>query len=100
MCSDSIDLIHYAREQVVHNINIIELMTYYTLGKWIVELRLGRGGDMIKNEYSDPVMKFTNLSESEIAKLKYTNGDLGRKHFLLNGDLSYVLFRGGTNVVQ
>lgn len=39
LCSDSIKLIRYARAAVVQQINIVEMMTYYTLGKWIVEVQ-------------------------------------------------------------
>ena len=35
--SNSIELIKYARKAVSSYINIVEIMTYYTLGKWIVE---------------------------------------------------------------
>ena len=37
LCRNSIDLIHYARGLAVQHINIIELMTNYALGRWIVE---------------------------------------------------------------
>lgn len=37
LCRKSIDLIHYARNLAVQQINLIELMTNYALGRWIVE---------------------------------------------------------------
>lgn len=37
LCRNSIDLIRYARGLAVQHINIIELMTNYALGRWIVE---------------------------------------------------------------
>ncbi len=37
LCRNSIDLIRYARGMAVQQINIIELMTNYALGRWIVE---------------------------------------------------------------
>ena len=37
LCRNSIDLIRYARGLAVQQINIIELMTNYALGRWIVE---------------------------------------------------------------
>ena len=37
LCQNSIDLIRYARGLAVQQINIIELMTNYALGRWIVE---------------------------------------------------------------
>ena len=37
LCQNSIELIHYARGLAVQQINMIELMTNYALGRWIVE---------------------------------------------------------------
>lgn len=37
LCRNSIELIRYARNLVSQHINIIEVITYYSLGKWIVE---------------------------------------------------------------
>ena len=37
LCRNTIDLIKYARGLAVRNINIIELMTNYAIGRWIVE---------------------------------------------------------------
>ena len=39
LCRNSIDLIQYARGLAVQHINIIELLTNYALGKWIVEVQ-------------------------------------------------------------
>ena len=39
LCRQSIDLIHYARGLAVQQINTVELMTNYALGKWIVEVQ-------------------------------------------------------------
>ena len=37
LCTDSVELIHYARNVAVKQINIVQIMTYYSLGRWIVE---------------------------------------------------------------
>ncbi len=37
LCKNAIDLIHYARRIAVKKVNLIQLMTYYSLGRWIVE---------------------------------------------------------------
>jgi len=37
LCHNSVDLIRYARGLAVQHVNIIELMTNYALGRWIVE---------------------------------------------------------------
>lgn len=37
LCADSVELIHYARNAVINHVNIVQIMTYYSLGRWIVE---------------------------------------------------------------
>lgn len=37
--TDSVELIHYARNVIVKHVNIVQIMTYYSLGRWIVETR-------------------------------------------------------------
>ena len=37
LCANSVELIHYARNIAVKQVNIIQIMTYFSLGKWIVE---------------------------------------------------------------
>ncbi len=37
LCKNSIELIQYARRLVVKQVNLVQLMTYYTIGRWIVE---------------------------------------------------------------
>lgn len=37
LCQNSIELIHYAQHIVVKQVNLVQLMTFYSLGKWIVE---------------------------------------------------------------
>ena len=37
LCQNSIDLVRYAKGLTVQHANMIELMTNYTLGRWIVE---------------------------------------------------------------
>ena len=37
LCRNSIELIQYARKIATRQINLVQLMTYYALGRWIVE---------------------------------------------------------------
>ena len=37
LCHNSIELIQYARKIATRQINLVQLMTYYSLGRWIVE---------------------------------------------------------------
>ncbi len=41
LLDNSISLIRYARSLAVRQVNTIQLITYYTLGKWIVEVEQG-----------------------------------------------------------
>lgn len=36
LCKNSIDLVEYARGISAKQINIIQLMTFYSIGRWIV----------------------------------------------------------------
>ncbi|MBQ9140950.1 MAG: DUF1016 family protein [Lachnospiraceae bacterium] len=37
LCKNSIELIQYARQIAAKQINLVQLMTYYSIGRWIVE---------------------------------------------------------------
>lgn len=37
LIEESIELIQYARQITAKQINLVQLMTYYSLGKWSVE---------------------------------------------------------------
>lgn len=37
LCQNAVDLIQYARNVAVKQVNLVQLMTYYALGRWIVE---------------------------------------------------------------
>ena len=37
MCSDSVELIKYARSAAIRQVNVVQTMTNYCIGKWIVE---------------------------------------------------------------
>ena len=41
LCRNSIDLIRFARGLAARQVNTIQLMTYYTLGKWIIDFEQG-----------------------------------------------------------
>ncbi len=37
LCQNSIELIQYARQIAAKQVNLVQLMTYYSIGRWIVE---------------------------------------------------------------
>lgn len=39
LCKNAIELIHYSRSVVQREVNLIQVITYFTLGKWIVEVQ-------------------------------------------------------------
>lgn len=55
LCLNTVDLIQYARSLAVKQVNFIQLMTYYSIGRWIVEeqqegsTRAKYGQQVIKN---------------------------------------------------
>ena len=55
LCRNSIDLIQYARQIAAKQVNLVQLMTYYSIGRWIVEeqqqgkSRADYGKQVIKN---------------------------------------------------
>ena len=62
LCVDSVELIHYARAVVVKHVNIIQIMTYYALGRWIVETqqmgeRRAKYGSKVINKLSEKLQK-------------------------------------------
>lgn len=47
LCRKAIELINRARNTAIKEVNLVQLLTYYTLGKWIVEVQQG-GSDRAK----------------------------------------------------
>ena len=39
LCKNASELIHYSRSVVQREVNVIQVITYFTLGKWIVEVQ-------------------------------------------------------------
>ena len=44
LCQKAVDLIDRARNTAIREVNLVQLLTYYTLGKWIVEVQQGGFG--------------------------------------------------------
>lgn len=39
LCIDTVDLVEYARNIAVQQVNMVQLLTYYSIGKWIVDVQ-------------------------------------------------------------
>lgn len=59
---NSIELIQYARQLVARQVNKVQLMTYYLLGKWIVEVQQEGQERQERAQYGQKVIK--TLSDS------------------------------------
>ena len=62
LCNNSIELINYSRHLVAKQVNMIQLLTFYSLGKWIVdEQQQGESrakyGQQVISKLSDALMK-------------------------------------------
>ena len=85
LCSNSIELIHYARALTVRNINFVEIMTNYVLGKWIVEEQQN-GSDRAK--YGGRVLEYLSVALTKEFGRGFSTDTLNnaRKFFLLYRD--------------
>ena len=93
LCRNSVELIRYARRIVAKQINIVQLMTFYTLGRWIVEVQ--QHGES-RAQYGQQVIK--NLSDTlteEFGKgFSVDNLENMRKFYLTYKDrISETVFR-------
>ncbi len=66
LCSDSVELIHYARSIVSRQVNMIQIMTYYSLGRWIVEVQ--QKGEKRAKYGSQVIKKLSDNLQSEFGK--------------------------------
>ena len=92
LCRNSIDLIHYARNLAVQQINLIELMTNYALGRWIVEEQQN-GQD--RAQYGAHVIDMLSETQTKEFGRGYTRESLrnARKFYLIYKDrISQTLF--------
>ena len=92
LIEESIELIQYARQITAKQVNLVQIMTYYSLGKWIVEEQQ-EGEERAK--YGKQVLK--KLSESLTKEFgrgfSETNLEYARKFYLTYADrISQTLF--------
>lgn len=63
LCKNAVELINYSRSVVLKEVNLLQLMTYFTLGKWIVEVQ--QDGEN-RAQYGKKVLK--TLSDETLHK--------------------------------
>ena len=93
LCQDSIELVEYARRIAASQINLEQLMTFYSIGKWIVEVQ--QQGEK-RAKYGKQVIK--KLSESLTARFgrgfSVDNLENMRKFYItFKNRISETLFR-------
>ena len=81
LVSDSIALIDYARNSIAKQVNITQIISYYTLGKWIVDCQQ-KGQE--RAQYGKKVIKTLSekLTEQYGKGFSKTNLEYARKFFL------------------
>lgn len=93
LCKNSIDLVEYARGITAKQINIIQLMTFYSIGRWIVEEQQ-QGKSRAK--YGQQVIKRLSeaLTEQYGRGFSVDTLENARKFFLIYQDrISETVFR-------
>ena len=82
LCQNSIELIKYARNITAKQVNNVQIMTYYSLGRWIVEVqqqgkhRAEYGKKIIINLSKKLTEEFgKGFSESTLEKLLAKEGE-------------------------
>lgn len=93
LCRNSIELVEYARRIVTKQINCIQLMTCYSIGRWIVEVQ--QGGES-RAKYGQQVIKKLSqaLTEKFGRGFSVDNLENMRKFYLTyKNRISEILFR-------
>ena len=72
LCIESVELIHYARNLAVKQVNTVQIMTYYSLGRWIVETqqkgeKRAKYGDEVINKLSERLQAEFGRGFSDVA---------------------------------
>lgn len=92
LITNSIELIQYARQIVAKQVNLIQLMTYYSLGRWIVEVQQ-EGQE--RAQYGKKVIRTLSehLTERFGRGFSETNLEYARKFYTTYADrISQTLF--------
>lgn len=93
LCSNSAALIFYARSIVVQQVNLVQLMTFYSIGRWIVEVEQGGAS---RAAYGKQVMKTLSMHLTAQFGRGFSVDNLEnmRKFYLAyRGRISETLFR-------
>lgn len=93
LCSDSVKLIHYARSLASKQINMVQIMTYYSLGKWIVEVQ--QKGEKRAKYGTKVIKKLSDNLQREFGKgfSEDTLSNMRKFYLTYKNRISETLFR-------
>lgn len=93
LCSNSVELIHYARGLASKQVNMIQMMTYYSLGKWIVEVQ--QKGEKRAKYGSQVIKRLSDNLQSEFGKgfSEDTLSNMRKFYLIYKNRISETLFR-------
>lgn len=93
LCSNSVELIHYARSLASKQINTVQIMTYYSLGKWIVEVQ--QKGEKRAKYGTQVIKKLSDNLQREFGKgfSEDTLSNMRKFYLIYKNRISETLFR-------
>ncbi|MDE6759520.1 MAG: PDDEXK nuclease domain-containing protein [Lachnospiraceae bacterium] len=85
LCLDTVDLLEYARNIAVQQVNIVQLLTYYSIGKWIMEVQ--QKGKLRAKYGSQVIKKLSERLQKKFGKgFSKTNLEYIRRFYLMYED--------------
>lgn len=93
LCLDTVDLVEYARNIATQQVNIVQLLTYYSIGKWIVDVQ--QKGESRAKYGSQVIRKLSDRLQKEFGKgFSKTNLEYIRRFYLMYEDrITQSVFR-------
>lgn len=93
LCLNAVDLVKYARNIAVQQVNIVQLLTYYSIGKWIVDVQ--QKGESRAKYGSQVIKKLSDRLQKEFGKgFSKTNLEYFRRFYLMYEDrITQTMFR-------
>lgn len=93
LCLDTVGLVEYARNIATQQVNIVQLLTYYSIGKWIVDVQ--QKGESRAKYGSQVIKKLSDRLQKEFGKgFSKTNLEYFRRFYLMYEDrITQILFQ-------
>lgn len=85
LCIDTVDWVEYIRNIATQQVNIVQLFTYYSIGKWIVDVQ--QKGECRAKYGSQVIKKLSDRLQKEFGKgFSKTNLEYIRRFYLMYKD--------------